>query len=152
MLCCHCACAGKPVTQRVQRRGYSGKTRSDRQLEHLPAQLSGGEQQRVAIARALVARPDVILADEPTGSLDGANGAVIADLLLDLAREARPPYCSLPMTRLAERADRWYVARRHSSLIPQKQLFADGILFVDKRTKQEHIILQHGRKTDDRSC
>ena len=76
-------------------------------LEHLPAQLSGGEQQRVAIARALVARPDVILADEPTGSLDGANGAVIAELLLDLAREAKAAVLlATHDTTLAERADR----------------------------------------------
>ena len=76
-------------------------------LEHLPAQLSGGEQQRVAIARALVARPDVILADEPTGSLDGANGAVIAELLLDLAREAQAAVLlATHDTTLAERADR----------------------------------------------
>ena len=76
-------------------------------LEHLPTQLSGGEQQRVAIARALVARPDVILADEPTGSLDGANGAVIAELLLDLAREAKAAVLlATHDTTLAERADR----------------------------------------------
>ena len=76
-------------------------------LAHLPAQMSGGEQQRVAIARALVTRPDVILADEPTGSLDGANGAVIAELLLDLAREAQAAVLlATHDTTLAARADR----------------------------------------------
>lgn len=74
---------------------------------HLPSQLSGGEQQRVAIARALANKPSLVLADEPTGSLDGAAGEKVADLLFAEARQQGAAILlATHDVELAARADR----------------------------------------------
>ena len=79
-----------------------GKRRS-----HYPHQMSGGEQQRVALARALAVEPALLFADEPTGNLDGANGAMVADLLFDLVRDSNAALVLVTHdNRLAQRADR----------------------------------------------
>ena len=76
-------------------------------LAHYPAQLSGGEQQRVAVARAFVARPRLLLADEPTGNLDGATGRQVMDLLFGLARSDGATLILITHDMgLAERCDR----------------------------------------------
>lgn len=86
---------------------------------HLPVELSGGEQQRVAIARALINDPSIIFADEPTGNLDSKTGEVIVDLLLALVKENQKTLLVVTHdARLAERGDR-------------KIEIADGILKKD---------------------
>ena len=76
-------------------------------MSHRPAALSGGEQQRCAVARALVHDPDLVLADEPTGNLDHANGVMLADLFFRLARELETTVAIVTHNRqLAQRADR----------------------------------------------
>lgn len=74
---------------------------------HLPSQLSGGEQQRVALARAFIAQPDILFADEPTGSLDHDNGHRVLDLMLELnAKQNTTLVVVTHDPRIADRIDR----------------------------------------------
>ncbi|WP_346906415.1 ABC transporter ATP-binding protein [uncultured Roseibium sp.] len=76
-------------------------------LHHYPAQMSGGEQQRVAVARALVVRPEILIADEPTGNLDDATGAQIVDLMFSAQKERKTTLVLVTHDpALAERCDR----------------------------------------------
>ena len=76
-------------------------------LYHFPNQLSGGEQQRVAIARAIINKPELILADEPTGNLDEENSQVIADLLFNVSQKYQKSLCLVTHDlELANKCDR----------------------------------------------
>ena len=76
-------------------------------LYHFPNQLSGGEQQRVAIARAIINKPELILADEPTGNLDEDNSQVIADLLFNVSHKYQKSLCLVTHDlELANKCDR----------------------------------------------
>lgn len=96
--------------------GFAGAARARGLLEqvgladrfdHYPVQLSGGEQQRVAVARAFVGRPPLILADEPTGNLDSANGKHVLDMLVEMNRSEGATLVLVTHNReLAARADR----------------------------------------------
>ena len=76
-------------------------------LYHFPNQLSGGEQQRVAIARAIINKPELILADEPTGNLDEENSEIIADLLFNVSQKYKKSLCLVTHDlELAKKCDR----------------------------------------------
>jgi putative ABC transport system ATP-binding protein len=76
-------------------------------LDHRPAALSGGEQQRVGLARAMIAKPRLLLADEPTGNLDQETGALVVNLMFDLARQQHTAVVLITHDpSLAARADR----------------------------------------------
>ena len=76
-------------------------------LQHLPTELSGGEQQRVAIARALINNPGIIYADEPTGNLDASTGSGVIDMLMQIVDEAKKTLIVVTHDQtLAKRGDR----------------------------------------------
>jgi putative ABC transport system ATP-binding protein len=113
--------------------GYAGVARArellgrvglaDR-MTHYPVQLSGGEQQRVALARAFVSKPPLVMADEPTGNLDSANGRHVLDMLVELNRTERTTLLLVTHDReLASRADR--LITLHDGLIASDELSSD---------------------------
>jgi putative ABC transport system ATP-binding protein len=85
-------------------------------LQHLPSQLSGGEQQRVCLARALINHPRLILADEPTGNLDAENERLVLELLADLHREGHTIVVVTHAPHIGGRAER-IIRLNHGRLV-----------------------------------
>ncbi|MGR3492887.1 MAG: ABC transporter ATP-binding protein [Shimia sp.] len=93
-------------------------------MGHFPAQMSGGEQQRVALARAAAPRPEILLADEPTGNLDGVNGDAITDLLFGLQERHGATLILVTHARdLANKCDR-VIRLRDGHVEPDQRLEA----------------------------
>jgi putative ABC transport system ATP-binding protein len=101
----------------------------EERMDHYPVQLSGGEQQRVALARAFIVEPPIVMADEPTGNLDSANGKLVLDLLLERNKKSGTTLVLVTHDpEVAGRADR-------------KILLRDGLVVEDSlpdSTEQAH--------------
>lgn len=115
----------KLAQEALERVGLRGR------MNHRPSELSGGEQQRAALARALINRPQLLLADEPTGNLDSRTGTEIMDMVRDFNRE-------LGMTVLMVTHER-ALAERYA----QRMIFlADGKLVDDQQTGDVHSVIR----------
>jgi putative ABC transport system ATP-binding protein len=98
---------GMPGSERKQRtREALDRVGMSHRMKHYPSQLSGGQQQRVAVARALAGEPSILLADEPTGNLDSANGQAVMDLLKELHQNGATICMVTHDQRYAAHADR----------------------------------------------
>jgi putative ABC transport system ATP-binding protein len=111
----------------AQARRLLGEVGLTERVDHYPVQLSGGEQQRVALARAFVVEPPIVMADEPTGNLDSANGKLVLDLLLERKHKAGTTLVLVTHDpEVASRADRKIVLK--DGMIVEDTLLYTGLL------------------------
>jgi len=97
--------AKSPKTLQEEAMSLLERVEMDHRADHLPWQLSSGEQQRVAIARAMANDPPIILADEPTANLDGESGQMVRDLLFELNKEGKAVIVMTHDERIINRSD-----------------------------------------------
>jgi putative ABC transport system ATP-binding protein len=116
-------------------------------LQHLPAQLSGGEQQRVAVARALINHPKLILADEPTGNLDELNERIIVNLLRELHAEGHTILMVTHAAHLGQLADR-RIELAHGRLVQITELSAEDEAQFDHLLEQIWIAGEEGQSPE----
>jgi putative ABC transport system ATP-binding protein len=110
-VCLPALMAGKPIEAvRKQALGWLDWLQLTPRMDHYPGQLSGGEMQRTAVVRALINNPQIILADEPTGNLDSANGESVVHLLAELNRQFGRTVIIATHSSLA---DRWATLHLH---------------------------------------
>jgi putative ABC transport system ATP-binding protein len=112
-------------------------------LQHLPSQLSGGEQQRVCVARALINQPNLILADEPTGNLDEVNEAIVMGLMTELHREGHTIVLvthDLEIGRMAERRIELHHGRLAEAtvLLHYEEELVDDLLHAVWKAREEN--------------
>src|SRR6202789_532225 len=111
--------------------------------EHLPAQLSGGEQQRVCIARALINDPKIVLADEPTGNLDAANEEIVLRLLRELHQQGRTIVMVTHDPVVARLADR-RIELHHGSIAAQEIFSMADEEQLDEVLEELWVLAEHG--------
>jgi lipoprotein-releasing system ATP-binding protein len=114
--------AGEAAARTERARDLLDRVGLQARMGHRPGQLSGGERQRVALVRALILEPALLLADEPTGSLDHAGALALGDLLLDLNRDERVTLITVTHSR--------ELAGRHARSL----LLQDGVLKADSQS------------------
>jgi putative ABC transport system ATP-binding protein len=112
--------AGKPAAQAA--RAALSRVGLQERLHHYPKTLSGGEQQRVSLARAFVVQPRLLFVDEPTGSLDAHNGAMVIDLMFSLLLDKETTLIMVTHDQaLADRCERKLLLQGGRLVAPERQ-------------------------------
>ena len=110
-------------------------------MKHYPSQLSGGQQQRVAVARAIVTEPSILLADEPTGNLDSANGDIVMEMLSDLHRSGSTICVVTHDPRYAGHAQRTVQLFDGRIVEDENKVMDETSVFGNKSTQEKHIAI-----------